>query len=339
LASVRQRLGGPGASRRAAEAILDLVNSRRHQARDKGHRYDENLRRRASPRADALSCVLPSGRTWEHHRARADRSRGSDARFGRHHSRSHRHGKFTVDRRPAGGRDTRDRGRRVVAQRTVRQGGAVSRAGRHARPLSECGRGSPSIRGRATRDRVSCLAGSQISASGWLQPGRIQGDGFRDRIGRRPGAERQALRWRNHNRSRRSRAPSAFTRRLRAALAGAGGGTTMKSSAAACIALILLGPIPARAYMKFGVQVGNRQVELKWAQSPVRYFVSDRGAPGVGAKDLQGAVRRAFTKWREGGAGWRTYQFAGFTAALPLDEDGLSTIGFAPRPDLDRVLA
>ena len=34
-----------------------------------------------------------------------------------------------------------------------------------------------------------------------------------------------------------------------------------------------------------------------------------------------------------------TYQFAGFTAALPLDEDGLSTIGFAPRPDLDRVLA
>lgn len=37
LASVRQRLGGPGASRRAAEAILDLVNSRRHQARGKGH--------------------------------------------------------------------------------------------------------------------------------------------------------------------------------------------------------------------------------------------------------------------------------------------------------------
>jgi Matrixin len=113
----------------------------------------------------------------------------------------------------------------------------------------------------------------------------------------------------------------------------------MRSSVAACIALILLGPIPARAYMKFGVQVGNRQVELKWAQSPVRYFVSDRGAPGVSANDLQGVVSRAFTKWQDVATASVTYQFAGFTAALPLDEDGLSTIGFAPRPDLDRVLA
>jgi lipid-A-disaccharide synthase len=37
LASVRQQLGGPGASRRAAEAILDLVNSRRNQAIGQGH--------------------------------------------------------------------------------------------------------------------------------------------------------------------------------------------------------------------------------------------------------------------------------------------------------------
>jgi hypothetical protein len=113
----------------------------------------------------------------------------------------------------------------------------------------------------------------------------------------------------------------------------------MRSSVAACIALIVLGPIPARAYMKFGVQVGTRQVELKWVQSPVRYFVSDRGAPGVSANDLQGAASRAFTKWQNVATASVTYQFAGFTAALPLDEDGLSTIGFAPRPDLDRVLA
>jgi lipid-A-disaccharide synthase len=37
LASVRQQLGGPGASRRAAEAILELVNNRRQQAGDTGH--------------------------------------------------------------------------------------------------------------------------------------------------------------------------------------------------------------------------------------------------------------------------------------------------------------
>jgi hypothetical protein len=113
----------------------------------------------------------------------------------------------------------------------------------------------------------------------------------------------------------------------------------MRLLVAACIALVVLEPIPARAYMKFGVQVGNRQVELKWAPSPVRYFVSDRGAPGVSANDLQGAVSRAFTKWQDVATASVTYQFAGFTAALPLDEDGLSTIGFAPRPDLDRVLA
>src|SRR5262249_1808314 len=34
-----------------------------------------------------------------------------------------------------------------------------------------------------------------------------------------------------------------------------------------------------------------------------------------------------------------TYQFAGFTSALPGRDDGLSTLGFQSRPDLDRVLA
>jgi hypothetical protein len=33
------------------------------------------------------------------------------------------------------------------------------------------------------------------------------------------------------------------------------------------------------------------------------------------------------------------YQFAGLTAGLPGEEDGLSTLGFRNRPDLDRVLA
>ena len=33
------------------------------------------------------------------------------------------------------------------------------------------------------------------------------------------------------------------------------------------------------------------------------------------------------------------YQFAGFTAAPPLDDDGMSTLGFLDRPELDRVLA
>jgi len=34
-----------------------------------------------------------------------------------------------------------------------------------------------------------------------------------------------------------------------------------------------------------------------------------------------------------------SYQFVGFSAAAPLQEDGQSTLGFASHPQLDRVLA
>ena len=38
---------------------------------------------------------------------------------------------------------------------------------------------------------------------------------------------------------------------------------------------------PALAYLKFGVRAGNREVTLKWNRTPVRYFVTERSAPGV----------------------------------------------------------
>jgi len=96
---------------------------------------------------------------------------------------------------------------------------------------------------------------------------------------------------------------------------------------------------PALAYLKFGVQSRSGQVALRWAASPVRYFVNDRGAPGVAAPDLQAAVGRAFSTWQAVPTASITYQFVGFTAALPLEEDGQSTLGFALHPELDRVLA
>jgi Matrixin len=109
------------------------------------------------------------------------------------------------------------------------------------------------------------------------------------------------------------------------------------------VALVLTGVFlftsnPAWAYLKFGVQVGDRTVVLKWA-TPPRYFVTDASVPGISADDFQAAVARAFATWQAVPTASITYEFGGVTAASPLDEDGSSTLGFVARPDLDRVLA
>jgi len=97
---------------------------------------------------------------------------------------------------------------------------------------------------------------------------------------------------------------------------------------------------PAFAYLEFGTRVNGRQVTLKWAQTPVRYFVNSRSAiPGVSVDDFQAAVGRAFAQWQAVPTSAIAYQFAGLTAGLPGEEDGLSTLGFRNRPELDRVLA
>lgn len=105
-------------------------------------------------------------------------------------------------------------------------------------------------------------------------------------------------------------------------------------------AALVIGPAsPAFAYLKFGVTAGNRQIALKWAHTPVRYFVTDRTGINVGANDFQGAVARAFATWQAVPTSSIAYQFVGVTSAPPFQEDGQSTLGFASRPDLNRVLA
>jgi hypothetical protein len=96
---------------------------------------------------------------------------------------------------------------------------------------------------------------------------------------------------------------------------------------------------PALAYLKFGVQVGDRQIAVKWARTSVRYFVNDRSIPGVDSSDLRAAANRAFSTWEAVATASIAYQFVGFTAARPGQEDGQSTLGFEARPDLNRVLA
>ena len=110
---------------------------------------------------------------------------------------------------------------------------------------------------------------------------------------------------------------------------------------AVLLSLLLFTPSePAFAYLKFGTRIDGRQVTLKWAQTPVRYFVNSASAvPGVTVSDFQAAVARAFAQWQAVPTSSISYQFGGLTAALPGQDDGLSTLGFRSRPDLDRVLA
>ena len=96
---------------------------------------------------------------------------------------------------------------------------------------------------------------------------------------------------------------------------------------------------PARAYLKFGLTAASgRTVTLRWAQLPVRYFVTDRGVSGVSAGQFQSAVDRAFRTWQEVPTSAVAYQFVGFTSAEPFDDDGIVTLGFQDRPELEGVL-
>jgi hypothetical protein len=111
------------------------------------------------------------------------------------------------------------------------------------------------------------------------------------------------------------------------------------ASLALVISLATTQATPVFAYLKFGVNINGRRVTLKWNQVPVKYYVSQGSVPGVNASQLQAAAGRAFGRWEAVPSASIAYQFGGFTAAPPLDDDGISTLGFLDRPELDRVLA
>jgi hypothetical protein len=105
------------------------------------------------------------------------------------------------------------------------------------------------------------------------------------------------------------------------------------------LGLAVVQPVPAWAYLKFGYEANGTQHTLKWAATPIQYFVSDTGVPGVSASQFQEAVGKAFDTWAAVPTASVTYQFAGFTRSLPGEDDGRSTLGFKDEPDMDRVLA
>ena len=100
----------------------------------------------------------------------------------------------------------------------------------------------------------------------------------------------------------------------------------------------LVTPGRAHAYLHFTVTVAGQSTTLKWQRTPVRWFATDRGAPGVSSSEFQAAVARAFATWQAVPTASVAFQFAGLTGAEPFDDDGVSTIGFQAHPDMERVL-
>ncbi len=110
--------------------------------------------------------------------------------------------------------------------------------------------------------------------------------------------------------------------------------------AIAMAALIVLSlPAPALAYLKFGVRIGGRLVDVRWNQMPIRYFVNERDVPTVSGSQFREAVQRAFGRWQAITTTTIRAEFQGATVASPNAVDGRTTVGFLDRPDLERVLA
>lgn len=94
----------------------------------------------------------------------------------------------------------------------------------------------------------------------------------------------------------------------------------------------------AGAYLKLGTRLGTDVISLRWSTLPIRYFVTNRDVPGVTAPQLQQAIASAFATWDAAPDVQLSAQFVGFTATSPLHNVSDTVLGFADRPDLDRVL-
>jgi len=103
--------------------------------------------------------------------------------------------------------------------------------------------------------------------------------------------------------------------------------------------LLVWAASPLLAYLKLGTTTQTRTVNLRWNAFPIRYFITDRGAPQVTSMQFQSAASRAFATWHAVETAETSSEFVGFTRANPVTGDGMTVLGFTSRPDLDRVLA
>jgi hypothetical protein len=93
------------------------------------------------------------------------------------------------------------------------------------------------------------------------------------------------------------------------------------------------------AYLRVGSEVDGRLVGIAWPQMPIHYLVNDATVPDVSPADFRDAIGAAFSTWQQATTATVRFQFDGFSSATPLDQDGVSVLGFAARPDLERTLA
>jgi Matrixin len=112
----------------------------------------------------------------------------------------------------------------------------------------------------------------------------------------------------------------------------------MRRALTLLVVVVSLTAQPAQAYLHLTSSTGSTQTPLKWNQTRVRWFATDRGVAGVTAAQFQTAVAAGFATWEAVPTASIAFQFVGFTSAVPFDDDGISTFGFDEQPDLDRVL-
>jgi matrixin len=95
--------------------------------------------------------------------------------------------------------------------------------------------------------------------------------------------------------------------------------------------------VPVHGYSHFGTGVGT--VRLHWATMPVRWFATNRGAPGVSSTEFRTTVERAFKTWEDVPTASMQFVSSGLTLVEPDEDDNLSVLGFQSHPEMDRVLA
>ena len=94
----------------------------------------------------------------------------------------------------------------------------------------------------------------------------------------------------------------------------------------------------AYAYLHLSISTSTGTKLLTWRGGQVRWFATNRGVSGVTPSQFQTEVERAFATWQAVPTASVSFQFVGFTSALPSQEDGVTVLGFEAEPDLERVL-
>jgi hypothetical protein len=107
-----------------------------------------------------------------------------------------------------------------------------------------------------------------------------------------------------------------------------------------CVIVVFVLALPgaANAYIHLGFESSGGARAIKWTAPRVRWYANNGGVPGVSASQFQSELAQAFMTWENVPTASIAFEFGGFTAAVPFDDDDLSVLGFQSEPDMDRVL-